>query len=154
MIIKKTDELIQVEELFANFNSDVASLEETLGEATRTLLSLKVQYEEAERRSAKLDGRIAQAKEDQAKLTAVITQANTAWDKQVDVLKEKRLNDIQDARIEWYKKGYKTAYDEVKGTPKSKKPRPVAESIIIARAKKLLKKETDELKKSPPEKTV
>lgn len=78
MIIKKTDELIQVEELFTSFTAEVETLETSQKEVLRTLLSLKVQYEEAERASARLEGRVAQAREDKVKLTAVITQANVA----------------------------------------------------------------------------
>tara|TARA_Y100000310_G_C20297075_1_gene629942 strand:+ start:303 stop:539 length:237 start_codon:yes stop_codon:yes gene_type:complete len=78
MILNKTDELIQVEELFANFNAEVDTLESSHSEIIRQALALKVQYEEIQADAARNAGRVAQAREDRSKLTAIITQANLA----------------------------------------------------------------------------
>jgi len=66
------------------------------------------------------------------------------------LLKEQRLTDLQDARLAYFKKGYKEAFTEIKGAPKSKKPRPVSEAILVSRAKKML---AEERKESKPKKT-
>lgn len=54
---------------------------------------------------------------------------------------------MQDARLEYFKKGYKEAYAEIKGA-KSKKPRPVSETILISRAKKALPNDLEPLSDS------
>jgi len=78
MIIKKTDVLIKVEELFNDFNQDVATLVEKQKETAKSLIALKVQYEMAEKTGAILEGRTAQAREDLVRLRSIIAQANTA----------------------------------------------------------------------------
>lgn len=149
MIIKKTDVLIKVEELFNDFNQDVATLVEKQKETSKSLIALKVQYEMAEKTGAILEGRTAQAREDLVRLRSIIAQANTAWDTQSDILVEERLNAVQDAKLDYFKKGYKEAFEEIK-TSRSKKPRPVAEAILISRAKKSFLKEQQ---KAPQPKT-
>tara|TARA_Y100000310_G_C20354498_1_gene655981 strand:- start:39 stop:275 length:237 start_codon:yes stop_codon:yes gene_type:complete len=78
MIIQKTDVLIQVEELFKDFNQDVETLVERQQETAKSLHALKVQYEMAEKTAATLEGRASQAREDLVRLRAIIAQANTA----------------------------------------------------------------------------
>ena len=161
-------ELINPQQAYEKFIQTVESLEEEVKAGKLKLISLQTSLEEHKESYNKAVGALKIAKDSLEQVTALIESSNSAWDKKRGQLVEKyeheaklRLKQLDEAKTEYYAKGYEESEVDIKkdykltkkktaGKPQSikkVKPKSVYESVVKARAKKKIasKKEKKEM---------
>ena len=157
-------ELINPQQAYEKFIQTVELLEEEVKAGKLKLISLQTSLEEHEESYNKALGALKIAKNSLEQVTEFVEASNNAWDSKRNELVEKyeheaklRLQQIDNAKTDYYAKGYEDAENEIKQdykltkkktagkpqNPSKKKPTSVYESVVKARAKKKISSKKD-----------
>ncbi len=151
-----SNKIIDPEKVYSKLTDRVANLKSIYESKKEELISLKATYQELKDSVIKAEAEWKSASNIVGDVTKLVEVANTAWDaelKKRDEIDNQRaqanFNAVQEAKEDYYQKGYKDRETEIKSEykltkkkvskPKKQKPAPIAESIIKERAKRKLK---------------
>ena len=152
-----SNKIIDPEKVYSKLTDRVVKLKDIYEAKKQALISLEATYQELKDSVIVAEAEWKCADKLVSDVTQLVEVANEAWDaelKKRDEIDNQRaqasFNSVQEAKEDYYKKGYADREEEIRAEykltkkktvrkPKKQKPAPIAESIIKERAKRKLK---------------